>query len=173
MFATKRVRMAAAALAVVLASGGIATAVATSASASAKPANVAAVHAPAGKGKHHHPKLSLNRFDLNGWVINADYTLGRNTGNTFQQTYTDSTVQGVPIAGPYVGTTFPVEDYVAIPISRDQLYIVWLDPSTFAIVDVFVMNFGTHTVYDYAPGSATPESAGTITIVKRGTNRHL
>jgi hypothetical protein len=33
-------------------------------------------------------------------------------------------------------------------------------------VDVFVMNFATHTVYDYAPGSAHPESAGTITVVK-------
>jgi len=104
-------------------------------------------------------------------VINADYTLGRNTGNTFQQTYTDTMVQGVPIAGPFVGTTFPPVDYVALPVGHDQLYITWLDPSTFAIVDVFVMNFRTHTVYDYAPGSATPESAGTITVVKRGPER--
>jgi len=165
MFATKRVRMVAAALVVALTSGGIAAAVSTSASASAKSAN-AAVHK-----SHHHPKLSLNRFDLNGYVINAKYTLGRNTGNTFQQTYRHSTVQGVPIAGPYVGTKFPPEDYVAIPIGDHQLYITWLDPSTFAIVDVFVMNFRTHTVYDYAPGSATPESAGTITVVKRGHER--
>ena len=95
-------------------------------------------------------------------------TLGRNTGNTFQQTYKHSTVQGVPIAGPNVGTTFPPEDYVALPIGNHQLYITWLDPKTFAIVDVFVMNFATHTVYDYAPGSAHPESAGTITVVKCG-----
>ena len=162
MFATKRVRIAAATLAVALLSGGIAAAVTTAASASTKPPTVT----------HHHPaKISLNRFDLNGWVINADYTLGRNTGNTFQQTYQDSTVQGVPIAGPYVGTTFPQEDYVAIPIGNHQLYIAWLDPNTFAIVDVFVMNFNKHTVYDYAPGSSSPESAGTIKVVKRGTNR--
>ena len=115
--------------------------------------------------------MSLNRFDLNGYVINAKYTLGRNTGNTFQQTYKHSTVQGVPIAGPNVGTTFPPEDYVALPIGNHQLYITWLDPKTFAIVDVFVMNFKTHTVYDFAPGSATPESAGTITVVTRGVNR--
>jgi hypothetical protein len=164
MFATKRFRMLAAALAIVLASAGIAVAVTTSASATAKPAHAAT---PAWK-HHHHPKLSLNRFDLNGYVINADYTLGRNTGNTFQQTYGHTMVQGVPIKCPFVGTKFPPEDYVAIPIGHHQLYITWLDPSTFAIVDVFVMNFKTHTVYDYAPGSAQPESAGTIKVVHRG-----
>ena len=166
MFATKRFRMLATALAAVLASAGIAVAVTTSASATAKPARAAAHASPA--WHHHHPKLSLNRFDLNGYVINADYSLGRNTGNTFQQTYTDTMVQGVPIAGPFVGTKFPPEDYVAIPIGHHQLYITWLDPKTFAIVDVFVMNFKAHTVYDYAPGSAQPESAGTIKVVHRG-----
>ena len=40
------------------------------------------------------------------------------------------------------------------------------DPTTYAIVDVFVMNLQTHTVYDYAPGTAKPESAGYITVVK-------
>ena len=157
MFATKRIRLAVAALAVALAASGTAAAVATSASASPQQ--------PA-----HHALVSLNRFDLNGYVINAKYTLGRNTGNTFQQTYKHSTVQGVPIAGPFVGTTFPPEDYVALPIGNHQLYITWLDPSTDAIVDVFVMNFAKHTVYDYAPGSASPESAGTITVVKRGAD---
>jgi hypothetical protein len=157
MFATKRIRLAVAAVAVAVAASGTAAAVATSASASPQPA--------------HHARVSLNRFDLNGYVINAKYTLGRNTGNTFQQTYKHSTVQGVPIAGPYVGTTFPPEDYVALPIGDHQLYITWLDPKTFAIVDVFVMNFATHTVYDYAPGSAHPESAGTITVVKCGKDR--
>jgi hypothetical protein len=165
MFAKKRVRMVAAALVVALTAGGIAAAVSTSASASTKAPAHGASQA------HHHPKLSLNRFDLNGYVINAKYTLGRNTGNTFQQTYTDTMVQGVPIAGPFVGTKFPPEDYVALPIGDHQLYITWLDPATFAIVDVFVMNFKTHTVYDYAPGSASPESAGTITVVKRGDER--
>jgi hypothetical protein len=159
MFATKRVRIFAAALTVALLSGGIAAAATSSASASPKPK-------PADTS--HQPKLSLSRTDLNGYVINTKYTLGRNTGNTFQQTYKAATVLGVPIAGPYVGTKFPREDYVAVPISGDQIYITWLDPSTYAIVDVFVMNLRTHTVYDYAPGSAKPESAGTITVVKCG-----
>ena len=34
---------------------------------------------------HHPGKLTLTRLDLKGFVINAKYTLGRNTGNTFQQ----------------------------------------------------------------------------------------
>ena len=166
MFATKRVRIAATALTVALLSGGIAAAVTSTASASPRPKPAAASDA-----RHHHGKLTLTRFDLKGYVINAKYTLGRNTGNTFQQTYQDSTVLGVPIAGPNVGVTFPTEDYVAVPIGNHELYVTWLDPSTDAIVDVFVMNFSTHTVYDFAPGSATPESAGTITVVTRGANR--
>jgi len=164
MFATKRVRIAAAALTVALLSGGIAAAVTSTASASPRPK-------PAASTRHHPGKLTLTRFDLTGYVINAKYTLGRNTGNTFQQTYQDSTVLGVPIAGPNVGVTFPTEDYVAVPIGNHELYVTWLDPSTDAIVDVFVMNFTTHTVYDFAPGSATPESAGTITVVARGAHR--
>ena len=152
MFATKRVRLAAATAAVALLGGGAAVA-ATTASASASPA-------------HHNAPVSLNRLDLSGFVVNAKYTLGRNTGNTFQQAYSSGTVLGTPIAGPNVGVTFPTEDYVALPIGDDQIYITWLDPATDAIVDVFVMNLQAHTVYDYAPGSTKPESAGYITIVK-------
>jgi hypothetical protein len=125
---------------------------ATTASASASPA-------------HHYAPVSLNRLNLKGFVVNAKYTLGRNTGNTFQQVYSNGTVLGTPIAGPNVGVKFPTEDYVALPISDNQVYITWLDPATDAIVDVFVMNLQTHTVYDYAPGSAKPESAGYITVV--------
>jgi hypothetical protein len=151
MFATKRVRLAAATVAAALLGGGAAVA-ATTASASASPA-------------HHYAPVSLNRLNLKGFVVNAKYTLGRNTGNTFQQVYSNGTVLGTPIAGPNVGVKFPTEDYVALPISDDQVYITWLDPATDAIVDVFVMNLQTHTVYDYAPGSAKPESAGYITVV--------
>lgn len=75
MFSSRRTRLAAAALLAAIASGSIAVA-ATSASASpGQPARTASAH-----------KVSLQRFDLNGYVINAAYTLGRNTGNTFQQT---------------------------------------------------------------------------------------
>jgi hypothetical protein len=149
MFATKRVRLAAATMAVALLGGGAAVAATT---ASASPA-------------HHYAPVSLNRLNLTGFVVNAKYTLGTNTGNTFQQAYSNGTVLGTPIAGPNVGVKFPTEDYVALPISDSQVYITWLDPATDAIVDVFVMNLQTHTVYDYAPGSSKPESAGYITVV--------
>ena len=167
MFSSTRVRLAAATLVVAVGSGGIAMAMTATASASPRLAGTALT----AQAATHGPKLSLDRFDLNGYVINADYNLGRNTGNTFQQTYTDSTVQGVPIKGPFVGTTFPPEDYVALPIGHHELYVAWLDPQSFAIVDVFVMNFAKHIVYDYAPGSDHPESAGTITVVHRGPQR--
>ena len=34
---------------------------------------------------------------------------------------------------------------------------------------VIVMNFKTGVVYDYAPGSTHPESSGTVTVQKRGS----
>jgi hypothetical protein len=136
-----------------------------------------------GGGKHHGPnhhrhhngnKLgfppNVNRLDLSGYKIEAAYTLGRNTGNTFDQTYsTPSTVQGVPVAGPFVGTVFPPAKYVALPIGHKQVYIVWQD-DTNAIIDAFVMNFRTGVVFDYAPGSDSPESSGTVKILQKGTH---
>jgi hypothetical protein len=140
-------------------------------------------------GKHHGPKQpakhhrhhgdgrfgfppSVTRFDLSGYVLETKYTLGRNTGNTFQQTYTGGKVQGVPTEGPFVGQTFPQENYVALPIAHKVLYVVWTDPTTHAIVDAFVMNFKTGVVFDYAPDDTDkPESSGTVRIVTKGANR--
>jgi hypothetical protein len=147
-------------------------------------AAVVSASATAGSGHHravvserHHDfggesanRPSITRFNLAGYVIDTAYSLGRNTGNTFQQTYGESTVQGVPIKGPFVGTTFPPEDYVAMPIGHHELYVAWLDRSNNdALVDVFVMNFKTHVVFDYAPGSTAPESSGRVTVVHRGS----
>ena len=70
---TRRLRVASAVL-VAGASIGAYAAV-TAATAAAGPAHVAKT-AP-----------SIKRFNLNGYVINTDYSLGRNKGNTFQQTY--------------------------------------------------------------------------------------
>jgi hypothetical protein len=131
-------------------------------------------HGPNG---HHHGKGNLgfppnvNRLDLTGYKIEAKYTLGRNTGNTFDQTYsTPTTVQGVPVEGPFVGTVFPPAKYVALPIAHKTIYIAWLDDSN-AIIDAFVMNFRTGVVFDYAPGSDSPESSGTVKILTKGANR--
>jgi hypothetical protein len=152
-----RVKQLASAVLITAVSVGAYAAV-TAASATARPARAAA------------GGPSVKRFNLNGYVINADYTLGRNTGNTFQQTYKSKTVHGVPIAGPNVGVKFPVEDYVAMPIGNHEIYVAWLDTKTKALLDVFVMNFKTHVVFDYAPGSLHPESSGTITVVKKGSS---
>src|SRR5437763_7628119 len=158
MVSATRVRLASAAR---LSVGSIgAYAAITSATASAGTAS-------ANGGKAGGP--SVKRFDLNGYVLDTDYSLGRNKGNTFRQTYKHGTVQGVPIAGPFVGTKFPAEDYVAMPIGNHELYVAWQDPKKHALVDVFVMNFATGVVYDYAPGSAHPESSGTVTVQKRGS----
>ncbi|MBV9195200.1 MAG: hypothetical protein JO168_13725 [Solirubrobacterales bacterium] len=111
---------------------------------------------------------SVKRLSLNGYVIDTSYSLGRNRGNTFRQTYRQSTVHGVPTKGPFVGTKFPAEDYVAMPIGNHEVYVAWLDRKSHALVDVFVMDFATHVVYDYAPGSAHPESSGTVAVIRRG-----
>jgi hypothetical protein len=58
-----------------------------------------------------------------------------------------------------------------MPIGNHELYMARLDPKSHALVDVFVMNFSTGVVYDYAPGSAHPESSGTVTAVHRGSPR--
>jgi hypothetical protein len=70
-----------------------------------------------------------------------------------------------------LGRPPPVEDYVAMPIGNHELYVAWLDTKTHALLDVFVMNFKTHVVFDYAPGSLHPESSGTIKIMKTGRTR--
>jgi hypothetical protein len=138
-------------------------------------------HGPNKPSKHHRHHgnkhafgfpPSVTRFDLSGYVLETKYTLGRNTGNTFQQTYTGGTVQGVPVEGPFVGQQFPQENYVALPIGHKVLYVVWMDPNTHAIVDAFVMNFKTGVVFDYAPDDTDkPESSGTVRILTKGANR--
>jgi hypothetical protein len=121
-------------------------------------------------GDRHGFPPNVDRLDLSGYVIEASYSLGRNAGSTFEQTYGSSTVQGVPVAGPFVGTTFPPQDYVALAIAPHTVYIVWQDPETHAIVDAFVMNFKTGVVFDYAPGSAEPESSGRVRILQQGAH---
>jgi hypothetical protein len=124
------------------------------------------------RGRHEPgSKPSVTRFDLSGYKLRTKYTLGRNTGNTFEQTYTGDMVKGVPVEGPFVGTDFPPVKYVALPIAHKTLYVAWLDPSSHAIVDAFVMNFKTGVVFDYAPGSDSPESSGRVRILERGPNR--
>jgi|1186.fasta_scaffold351660_2 hypothetical protein len=127
---------------------------------------------PGHKRGHDHKGFppSVARFDLSGYKVQTRYTLGTNAGNTFEQTYTASSVQGVPVEGPFVGTVFPPADYVALPIAHKTLYVAWLRPSDHAIIDAFVMNFRTGVVFDYAPGES-PESSGSVRLLQRGPNR--
>jgi len=120
-------------------------------------------------GQHGFPP-NVQRFDLSGYKIQTKYTLGTNTGNTFEQTYTGDTVQGVPVEGPNVGVVFPAFDYVALPIAHKTLYIAWVKKDG-TIVDAFVMNFKTGTVFDYNPTPGHPESSGTTKILVKGANR--
>jgi hypothetical protein len=125
-------------------------------------------HRGGGHAYGHGFPPSVAHVDLSGYVIEAKYTLGANAGNTFQQTYTADMVQGVPVAGPFVGQTFPAAHYVALAIAPQTVYIAWLNDQS-AIVDAFVMNFRTGVVFDYAPHPG-PESSGTVRIVKQGTH---
>jgi hypothetical protein len=159
----KRLRVASAVLVAGASIGAYAAVTSATAAAGASHSGVARGSAAGGP--------SVTRFNLSGYVIDTDYSLGRNTGNTFQQTYKSKTVKGVPIKGPLVGMKFPAEDYVAMPIGNHEIYVTWLDKSkTHPLVDVFVMNFATHVVFDYAPGSLHPESSGTITVVTKGAS---
>ena len=79
----KRLRVASAVLVAGASIGGYAAV--TGASAAAGATHAAAPRATKAGGP------SVKRFNLNGYVINTDYSLGRNTGNTFQQTYKSRT----------------------------------------------------------------------------------
>src|ERR1700753_1893514 len=171
MHTAKRFRLASA---VLLAGASIGAYVAVTAAT----ADAGAHH---GQKPHHHadgrdhgnnPGPGVTRCTLDGYVIDAKYTLGRNTGNTFEQTYTASTVQGVPIKGPFVGTTFPPEDYVAIPIGHHQLYVTWIDPTqSDARVVVLVIISQPRVVSASARATLPRESWGVIRFHRRGAQR--
>ena len=159
-----RRRTAGVLLAVAVLVGGSAAAVYATGDGNAPP--------PKGHGHgHHHGKHgfppNVDRFSLAGYKLKTTYTLGRNTGNAFEQTYTGTTVQGVPVEGPFVGNVFPPANYVALPIGKKTLYVAWLDDD-WNIIDAFVMNFRTGVVFDFAPGGPQPESSGTVEILERG-----
>ena len=72
-------------------------------------ATASADHHGGDDGHGHHdgsvtgfPK-TIATVDLNGYKIVTDYSLGVNTGNTFEQDYTDTGVTAFAIAGPGVG----------------------------------------------------------------------
>ena len=89
----------------------------------------------------------IRKVDLSGYVLQTSYSLGANTGFTFQQTYGSKTVSAHAV--PDDGQRF-LSNYVAMPVGNKMVMVTWyLDDGT--ITDVFVMNFQTGVVPDVAP----------------------
>ena len=77
-------------------------------------AAVAAIGISATAGAHNVGRGDITGYphqirmvDLSGYQIVTQYTLGRNTGNTFQQNYlAGGQVSATGLAGPFTGQTF-------------------------------------------------------------------
>jgi hypothetical protein len=112
----------------------------------------------------------INRVDLDGYVLQTSYTLGVNTGNTFEQTYLpDGRFSARCVSGPFAPCAGE-GNYVAMPVGHKQLMVTWyLDDGT--LIDVFVFNFKSRVVSDVAPGSTPPGSLGTVKVLERGPER--
>ena len=114
----------------------------------------------------------FNKVDLNGYVLQTHYTLGANTGFTFQQTYGSHTVSAHAV--PDDGVRY-ISNYVAMPVANKMLMVTWyLNDGT--ITDVFVMNFQTGVVSDVAPHTDPPTgpgppSLGTVKVLATGAGR--
>src|SRR5262249_59759784 len=114
----------------------------------------------------------INKVSLDGYVLQTSYSLGANTGFTFQQTYGPTKVSAHAV--PDNGQRF-VSNYVAMPVGNKMLMITWyLDDGT--ITDVFVMNFHTSVASDVAPHpnpptGPSPPSLGTEKFITQGASR--
>ena len=114
----------------------------------------------------------ITKVSLSGYVLQTSYSLGGNTGFTFQQTYGPTTVSAHAV--PDNGQRF-FSNYVAMPVGNKMLMVTWyLDDGT--ITDVFVMNFQTGVVSDVAPHPDPPDgpgppSLGTVEIIMQGASR--
>jgi hypothetical protein len=113
----------------------------------------------------------INKIDLSGYKLQTTYSLGRNTGAAFVQTYHSSTVDAGPVGVDCGGPCFTTS-YTAMPVGNKMVMVTWFDAVTGAISDVFVMNFQTGVVSDVAPDPVNgPESLGTVKILTQGANR--
>jgi hypothetical protein len=142
-----------------------------------------AATADAGKPAHSlragHHRGSITGFpdqittvDLSGYTIVTSYTLGNNTGSTFQQDYTSTSVDAFAIGGPFVGGGHFDSDYTAMPVGHKMLMVAWFNQTGVRwSTDIFLMNFKTGIVSDIAPPNAQPLSVGTVKIVKYGPQR--
>ena len=123
----------------------------------------------------HSPSITgypnqINKVDLSGYVLQTSYSLGANTGFTFEQRYGAAKVDANALPF-HTGDAVYTSNYVAMPVGHKQLMVTWYQNDG-SINDVFVMNFDTGVVSDVAPHSDLKlPSLGTVKIVKRGMNR--
>jgi hypothetical protein len=128
----------------------------------------AAVPALAGGGGITGYPTRIATVDLSGYKLETFYSLGTNTGNTFDQTYLGThNVSAVGVKGPGKGVVF-TSKYIAMPVGHKQLMVTWYLASG-KITDVFVFNFTSGIVSDVAPGKK-PQSLGTVAILKAGSH---
>lgn len=115
--------------------------------------------------------LKINRVDLNGYVLQTNYTLGVNAGNKFEQTYLpDGKFSAKCVSGPFAPCAGG-GNYTAMPVGHKQLMVTWYDDGG-ALSDVFVFNFDSRVVSDVAPGTTPPPgSLGKVKILERGSSR--
>jgi hypothetical protein len=157
----------------VLAVAGSVAGVTASAQASAKAPVTAAKAASHGQ---HNPLTGypthINTINLNGYVIQTSYPLGKlDAGSTYQQTYTATGVTAIAVAGPYVGSPADNYGYIALPVTRDIFLLVWLEPNSQH--NTFVFNFKDHEVSVVTYDQAGDPSLGTFKILKWGKDRTL
>jgi hypothetical protein len=142
-------------------------------------ATTASADKPAHKWRAGHGKGSITGFpneiktvDLSGYTIVTSYSLGNNTGSTFQQDYSATSVEAFAIGGPFVGGPHFFSDYTALPVGHKMLMVAWFNQTGPRwSTDIFLMNFKTGIVSDIAPPNAQPLSLGTVKIVKYGPQR--
>lgn len=110
----------------------------------------------------------INTIDLNGYQIQTSYPLGKlDAGNTYLQTYTHNTVTAVATSGPYVGSPPVTYGYIAMPVTRDIMLLVWLEPNSQH--NTFVYNFKDHESSVVTYDQAGDPSLGSVFVVKAGS----
>ena len=113
----------------------------------------------------------INEIDLSGYTLQTTYSLGRNAGAAFVQTYHSGTVDAGPVGVDCGGPCFTTH-YIAMPVGNKMVMVTWFDGVSGAITDVFLMNFQTGVVSDVAPDPVNgPESLGTVKILTHGATR--
>lgn len=156
-----------AAAAALVAVAGAATGVAAATDSPARPAAAA----------HHTPPNPLtgypthiNRINLDGYQIVTSYPLGKlDKGSTYLQTYTKDTVTAVATAGPYKGTAPVTYHYIALPVTKSIIELVWLEPNFKH--NTFVYNFADHESSVVTWDQGGDPSLGSVYIVKAGKHR--